>query len=622
MVPYRAWPPLLAALLATTALPAQGLPVARPFRLQVVDAATGRGVPLVELETVHHVRFVTDSNGLCAIAEPELLGRRVYFHVHCHGYAWPTDGFGFRGFACDVTAGGERVVRIERTQIAERLYRVTGAGIYRDTVLLGERAPIAEPLLNGGVLGCDSVVNAIYLGRLWWFWGDTNRAAYPLGNFAVSGATSRLPADGGLPPATGVDLDYFTGPDGFARRCCPIDGPGPVWVFGPMVVTDAGRERLLCHYERVKDLEVRYEHGIAEWNDDAARFEKLVEFPLDAPLYPHGNPLRVRSADGEWFVFGGPYPVSRVRTSRAAILDPGSYEAFTCLPTGARDSGDQTVSGSEPVRDADGSLQWEWRTDAPTMSPERAQRTPGAEWMTLRDVETGAPIRVHRGTLFWNAHRRRYVAIALEALGRSMLGEVWFAEADTPLGPFGYARRIVTHDSYSFYNVKQHPYFDEDGGRLVYFEGTYTTTFSGNPVPTPRYDYNQVMCRIDLDDPRLDLPVPVYRVREGAARRWLTRPAVAARGAWAAVESVPFWALPPARSDSGEHFRTLPVTATDAPETVALYRWTRAAEIAFVIDGEAAPGPGLVRDPDPVGRVWRAPTARPPLWPDAEPVDR
>ena len=39
--------------------------------------------------------------------------------------------------------------------------------------------------------------------------------------------------------------------------------------------------------------------------------------------------------------------------------------------------------------------------------------------------------------------------------------------------------------------------------RLVYFEGTYVTTFSGNPVATPRYDYNQIMYRLDLADPRL-----------------------------------------------------------------------------------------------------------------------
>ena len=63
--------------------------------------------------------------------------------------------------------------------------------------------------------------------------------------------------------------------------------------------------------------------------------------------------------------------------------------------------------------------------------------------------------------------------------------------------------KIVTHEKYSFYNVVQHPMFDRKGGRLIYFEGTYTAAFSGNADRTPRYDYNQVMYRLDLDDPRL-----------------------------------------------------------------------------------------------------------------------
>ena len=57
-----------------------------------------------------------------------------------------------------------------------------------------------------------------------------------------------------------------------------------------------------------------------------------------------------------------------------------------------------------------------------------------------------------------------------------------------------------------FYNPKQHPFYDQEGGRIIYFEGTYTNSFSGNPVQTPRYEYNQIMYRLDLSDPRLKLP--------------------------------------------------------------------------------------------------------------------
>ena len=46
-------------------------------------------------------------------------------------------------------------------------------------------------------------------------------------------------------------------------------------------------------------------------------------------------------------------------------------------------------------------------------------------------------------------------------------------------------------------------FFDEEGGRYIYFEGTYSFTFSGRQARTPLYDYNQMLYRLDLDDPRL-----------------------------------------------------------------------------------------------------------------------
>ena len=179
------------------------------FQITVVDEATGRGVPLVELRTVNDVVHFTDSNGVVAFHEPGLIDKDVFFHVSSHGYEFPKDGFGFRGKALRVVAGGEAKLKIRRLNIAERLYRVTGAGIHRDSVLTGKLPPIKEPVLNGQVFGSDSVVNAIHLGKIHWFWGDTNRPGYPLGNFQVPGATSLLPGRGGLDPEIGVDLDYF-----------------------------------------------------------------------------------------------------------------------------------------------------------------------------------------------------------------------------------------------------------------------------------------------------------------------------------------------------------------------------------------------------------------------------
>lgn len=43
------------------------------FKITVVDEETGRGVPLVELKTTSRVRSYTDSNGIVAFYEPELM---------------------------------------------------------------------------------------------------------------------------------------------------------------------------------------------------------------------------------------------------------------------------------------------------------------------------------------------------------------------------------------------------------------------------------------------------------------------------------------------------------------------------------------------------------------------
>jgi len=134
----------------------------QPFGIQVVDAETGRGVPLVELVTTSAIRYVTDSHGWVAFDEPGLLGTRVFFHVRSHGYELPKDGFGMRGLALDTKPGGRAKIRIKRINVAERLYRVTGLGIYRDSVLLGEAVPLAHPLLSARVTGQDSVLSVPY----------------------------------------------------------------------------------------------------------------------------------------------------------------------------------------------------------------------------------------------------------------------------------------------------------------------------------------------------------------------------------------------------------------------------------------------------------------------------
>ena len=89
-----------------------------------------------------------------------------WFGVSSYGYEFPHESFGFRGVALKVTPGGRAQIKIRRINIAERLYRITGHGIYRDTFLLGEKPPIEHGALNAKVMGQDTVLTAIYRGKL------------------------------------------------------------------------------------------------------------------------------------------------------------------------------------------------------------------------------------------------------------------------------------------------------------------------------------------------------------------------------------------------------------------------------------------------------------------------
>ncbi|MBI4600551.1 MAG: hypothetical protein HY721_01185 [Planctomycetes bacterium] len=602
----------------------------KPFAIQVVDDATGRGVPLVELETTGGVRLYTDSNGVAAFFEPGLMGTKVFFHVRSHGYEHAADGFGFRGRALEVVEGGRARLEVRRINIAERLYRVTGAGIYRDSVLAGLPVPTREPVLNAQVVGSDSVINAVYHGRIYWFWGDTNRPSYPLGNFHVPGAVSDLPGKGGLDPDQGIDLRYFTGPDGFARPTAQLPGDGPTWLSGLVVLSDAsGKERMLAHYVKVRGDPggsfSTYERGLAEFRDSKESFEKVAAFPEEEP-FPHGaHPVLHETGGRRYVYYCEPYPLVRAPADPDALARQEDYEAFTPLVEGTRVEEGKLDAGP------DGRPRYAWKRRTGVVRPHDEARlaregklSPSDALLALRDAETGKPVLAHRGSVAWNAHRRRWAMVFCESMGTSVLGEVWYAEADGLLGPWVYSRKVITHERYSFYNPKHHPMLDEDGGRRIYLEGTYTTSFSGNPEKTPRYDYNQVLYRLDLSDPRLNLPVAVYESSkggDGAPDTFRT-----GAGARASGTRIAFWALerpgegtvPVGEAGVGVGapgapiFHVLPAGAKSPPAaSVALHELRGpGGRKAYLTAEDGRRFPGFERAAAPVGLVWRHP-ARP-----------
>jgi len=646
--------PFLAVTLVLSARTQVAYPVANDcFNITVVDEQTGRGVPLVELRTVNNIALWTDSNGIIAFDEPGLMGQEVYFHVASDGYEYAPDGFGNRGVRLTPTRGGSATIQIKRVNIAERLYRVTGQGIYRDSVLAGRPAPLKQPVLNGQVMGQDTVIATPYRGKIYWFWGDTERVSYPLGNFAASGAASEPPGRGGLDPGVGVDLTYFVDASGFSKPMCPDFGEGLHWIEGVMTVPDeSGNERLVARVSSQKGLAPAYAWHLAVFHDEKQVFESKVKWDITEG-HDSSHPFRARVNGVEYLYL---YPNWRVKADLKSLADLESYEAFTCV------AGDGKVNGAATGidRDAEGRARYSWKRGATRLSPGRipelisaGKLKPGESWMQLHDFETGETVGAARGSVSWNGFRQRWIMIVS---GRP--GEVWFAEGDTPSGPWVYARRVVSHDHYNFYNPTQHPFFDQDGGRLIYFEGTYTAAFSAAKQKTPRYDYNQIMYRLALDDARLNLPVPVYRVKGvGGATRYLTREGIDRERWWNQIEDVAFFALAPGRGRGGmipifeqkedgqvvlrdtpsrgnaqPIFFALPPrgrpaeSASDPTEdqssaVVPLieYRHVQSGRRTYSTDPEPA-DQTLQRRVEAVCRVWRNPISALILDPDAKPV--
>jgi len=434
-------------------------PAGEPCRIEVVEQGSGWPVPLVELRTTNHLRFVTDNSGVIAFDQPEFMGRETWFDVVGHGYEAPKDGFGFRGVRLVPEPGKTLRVEVRRTIIARRLGRLTGAGLFSESQKLGKELDWKE----SGIVGCDSVQNAVHRGKLFWAWGDTLVARYPLGIFDMTSATTAVQPLTSFQPPLKLKLDYFTDDQGTPRGVAKMPGAGPTWVSGYVSLPDkSGTPHLCGTFIKVKPPLDAYQSGLCVWNDETSAFElqRVLWTKSDAapkqPPAPEGHPALWKDAGGrEWVLFGNPLPNLRC---------PATFEAWQDAST------------------------WE------TLKPQEA----------LKNAAGGAPVKPHSGSIAWNSFRKRWVTVFMEAFGKpSAFGELWYAEADEPTGPWGPALKVLTHENYTFYNPRLHPEFTPEASPLLIFEGSYTKDFADKPYPTPRYEYTQMIYRLDLDDPAL-----------------------------------------------------------------------------------------------------------------------
>lgn len=428
-------------------------------RIEVVEKGSGWPVPLVELQTTHHVRYISDNAGVIAFDAPELMGQLTWFDVIGHGYDVDKDGFGIKGVRVTPEPGKTIRIEVKRSNIARRIGRLTGAGLFAESQRLGQELDWKE----SGIVGSDSIQSAVHRGKLFWAWGDTAIPGYPLGIFDMSSATTSLQPLTSLEPPLHLKLDYFTDDKGKPRGVAKMPGSGPTWVTGYASLPDKnGNVRLVGSYVKIKPPMDAYESGLCVWNDDQQTFEQhrvlwtKSEIVVKNPPMPEGHPVFWKDEqDKEWVLFGDPLPKLRC---------PATFEAWQDAST------------------------WE------VLKPQES----------LPAVGGGDPVKPHSGSIAWNDFRKCWVVVFMQAFGKpSTFGELWYAEAKSPTGPWGPAVKILTHENYTFYNPRLHPEFTPTGSPILFFEGTYTMMFANHAVATPRYDYNQMLYRLDLDDAKL-----------------------------------------------------------------------------------------------------------------------
>lgn len=464
--------------------------------VRVIDRDTGRGVPLVELESTHSVRWVSDNTGCVYIDDSELLDRNTFFYVHGHGYDVEPDGFGFKGVRLDIKRGQTVELKVKRNTPAERMVRLTGAGQLRDARLLGHEHSSFHGPLNGEVVGQDSIQAVPWNGKVLCIWGDTSKAGYPLGLFRAAGAYAPLTNTSNAPfdPSNGIPYEYFV-EQNFARAMMPLPErkDGVVWLDGLTKVKDAQlQEHVVAHYSRRAGLAEELEHGIARLDPDTLEFKVLAQIPsLDEFRHPYGHAQIVQVDGVEWAVFGNPFPNLRVPATLTAIQDPEQFEALTPL--------DPTTKAV---------TQWGWKKSAQRFSSMDESQlidpptVPARElrFSPLRTDQPNERIIFHNGSFAWNNYRQKWIVLGGRYNGQdSMLGEVWYAESSQLEGPYDKSIKVATHLQQSFYNVCHHPFWDQKKGQVIFFEGTFTADFSGNPYKTPRYNYNQILYRLDLE---------------------------------------------------------------------------------------------------------------------------
>ena len=513
-----------------------------PFYIQVVDQETGRGVPLVLITTQDWVVWWTDSNGIATISESDLqpdpsTGRSgdLWIYVSTWGYTDPANDpdAEFPGHGITVTPGSSARIELQRDILAERLYRFTGMGVFQDSLLAGIETPLADVTHAANVAGQDSTQVAVYKERAMYIFGDTLLRFDPFGVFSSTGASTTLDVNA----SSFLELEYFSSDNGTSpAQMVPVDD-WFTWVQAFATLNPGTESESLLGFWATHDGDSMdtTAYGSMAWDEEAGYFQLLLNFTASAQTQYCTNPncsyvlwegahSLVATASGEpcnasdpgAFVYlACPTPLVRFPARAEAFQSFDLWESYTPLKEG------ETLAQTDPQleRDTDtGDLVYGWKLGTGALGPDDETsfidrglmtRAESMFWDATVDAKTGATLTLSGGDIQWSDHRQRWVYISQR--NDDWEGEVWYAEAATLVGPYDRAVKVISHDddddtcehdlgSYTFYNVVQLPFAAE--GSAIYVSGTFdaaTDMENSARANVPRYDYNNILYRLDLD---------------------------------------------------------------------------------------------------------------------------
>lgn len=447
------------------------------FGIHVVDESNGRGIPMATVRLANGATHLTDSAGWVRIDEPGLMHRKLRIEVNSPGYGLAAEDSDSNSLLVQLAASGDAVIKLVRLDIAERAYRITGAGIYRDSELLGREVPLPSGSFSSGLLSASGTQRITLGKKVLWCWRDALLSHERIPSLGVVGAFSQIPDSGGLDPTQGVHFSYLPTGSDQVESLLIAEEPGIMWIEGLASVQDEnGADAVVAHYVRQGSKGERAEHGIALWTEEQ-RFERIVVLGEEYEWqFPSGQAVRQRTNEQDWCYFASPFCHVRCPARLDAVRNPAAYQALTWDSSAKAPVWQQTLP---PMTQRDESS---WVAEGRVQHPHTQ----------VEDHATRKPVPVLDASIEWNPHHHCYIMIAA-----SVDGDIWMAESTQIEGPWQRAIRIVNAEPGMCTKPVQHPFMNQEGGRIIWFETALLDTNA------PRYDGNELMHRLDLDDPRL-----------------------------------------------------------------------------------------------------------------------